>query len=92
MVMVIYLRNALRLLGLLAVTVGIVLIGYQGWMVLHEGVTLAFYFCGPESVPHWLFHAGPLVQGFLGWPWVILVEVPMHLLLLLGGGALIEFV
>ena len=92
MVMAIYLRNGLRLLGLLAVTVSIVLIGYQWWMVLHEGVAPEFYFCGPESVPRWLFRARPLVQALLGWPWIILVEVPMQLLLLLGGWTLIKFV
>ena len=92
MVVGIYLRNALRLIGLLAMAVGVVLTGHQWWVALHEDVAPAFYLCGPESVPRWLFHAAPVVQGLLGWPWIILVEVPLPLLLLWGGGALVKFV
>ena len=81
----IYLRNTLRLAGLLAVAVGIVLLGAQWWSVLHEDAPPAFYLCSPVGVPRWLFHAAPVIQGLLGWPWILCVDVPLPLLLLAGG-------
>ena len=89
MVAAIYFRNTLRLAVLLAVTVGSVLIGYEWWVVLHADTMPMFYLCSspPAHVTRWLVHVSPVIQGLLGWPWVILVEVPLPLLLL-GGGAL----
>ena len=89
MIAAIYLRNTLRLAGLLAVTVGSALIGYEWWVVLQGDTIPMFYLYSspPAHVTRWLGHASPVIQGLLGWPWVILVEVPLPLLLL-GGGAL----
>ncbi len=39
------------------------------------------------SATRWLVHASPVIQVLLGWPWVVVVEVPLPLLLL-GGGVL----
>jgi hypothetical protein len=89
MIAAIYLRNTVRLAGLLAVVVGLILIGYQWWVVLHGDTMPMFYLCSspPAHVTHWLVHASPVLQRLLGWPWVVVVEVPLPLLLL-GGGAL----
>ena len=81
----IYLRNALRLVGLLAVAVGIVLVGVEWWSILHEDEPPALYLCSPTRVPHWLFHAAPVIQRLLGWPWILCVEVPLTPLLFIGG-------
>jgi len=85
MIVTIYFRNTLRLVGLLAVTVGYILMSYQGWVALHGDIPSVFYLSIPASVPHWLSHAAPLIQGLLGLPWIILTEVPLPLLLLIGG-------
>ena len=89
MIAAIYLRNTVRLAGLLAVTVGMVLIGYQWWVVLHGDTMPMFYLYSspPARVTRWLVHASPVIQGLLGLPWVIAAEVPLPLLLL-GGGVL----
>ena len=89
MVAAIYLRNTVRLAGLLAVTVGLVLIGYEWWVVLHGHTMPVFYLYSspPVHVTRWLVHASPVIKVLLGWPWVVVVEVPLPLLLL-GGGAL----
>jgi len=81
----IYLRNTVRLLGLLAVVVGVGLVGDQWWGVLHPATATSVVLYALESVPRWLSHASPVVQGLVGWPWVILAEVPLPLLLLMGG-------
>ena len=81
----IYLRNTLRIAGLLAVVLGYGLISYQGWVAL-QGETLPMFSLSiPASVPHWLSHTPLLIQGLVGLPWVILIEVPLPLLLLIGG-------
>ena len=89
MIAAIYLRNTVRLAGLLAVVLGLILIGYQWWVVLHGDTMPVFYLYSspPVHVTHWLVHASPVIQGLLGLPWVVVVEVPLPLLLL-GGGAL----
>ena len=81
-----YLRNTVRLLGLLAVIVGVGLVANQWWDVLHPATATAVDLYALDSVPRWLFHASPVVQGLVGWPWVIFAEVPLPLLLLMGGG------
>ncbi len=81
MIAAIYLRNTVRLAGLLAVVVGLILIGYQWWVVLHGDTMPVFY----------LYSSPPahvtVIKVLLGWPWVVVVEVPLPLLLL-GGGVL----
>jgi hypothetical protein len=90
MVAAIYLRNTVRLAGLLALTMGLVLLTYQGWIALHGDLPPEFYLGGPVRVVHWLSHASPLIQGLLGWPWLVLEEVPLPLLLLVGGALAIH--
>ena len=80
-----YLRNTVRLVGLLAIVMGVVLLGYHGWSALHEDPTLAYSLKHPAHVPHWLSHASPVLQGRLGWLCILLVEMPLTLLLLVGG-------
>ena len=82
----IYLRNTVRLLGLLAVAVGVGLVSDQWLGVLHPATATAMDLYALDSVPRWLSYASPVVQGLVGWPWVILAEVPLPLLLLVGGG------
>lgn len=85
MIIAIYFRNTVRIVGLLAFFAGGVLLVYQGWVELHGESISAFYLSSPESVTRWLSHASPLLQALVGLPWVILVEVPLPLLLLIGG-------
>jgi len=85
MVVAIYLRNTMRILGLLAVVLGYGLISYQGWVAFQGDTPPTFYLSIPASVPHLLSHTPLLIQGLLGLPWVILMEVPLPLLLLVGG-------
>jgi hypothetical protein len=81
----IYFRNTVRLLGLLAVVVGAGVVGDQWWGVFSPATAPAVDLYALDRVPQWLAHASPVVQGLVGWPWVILAEVPLPLLLLLGG-------
>ena len=85
MVVAIYLRNTLRIMGLLAVVLGYGLISYQGWIALQGDTPPMFYLSIPAIVLHLLSHTPLLIQGLVGLPWVILVEVPLPLLLLIGG-------
>ena len=81
MVAAIYFRNTVRLAGLLALTMGLVLLTYQGWIALQGDLVPEFYLGSPGRVIHWLSHASPMIQGLLGWPWLVLEEVPLPLLL-----------
>ena len=80
-----YLRNTVRFIGLLAIALGIVLLGYQGWSTLHQDPTPAYALKRPAHVPHWLSQASPVLQGRLGWLCILLVEMPLPLLLLVAG-------
>jgi hypothetical protein len=81
----IYLRNTVRLLGLLTVVVGVGLVGYQWWGVFSPATAPVVDLRAIDRVPRWLARASPVVQGLVGWPWVIWAEVPLPLLLLVGG-------
>ena len=85
MIAAIYLRNTLRLAGLLALIMGLALLTYQGWIALQGDLTPEFYLGSPVRVIHWLSHSSPIIQGLLGWPWLVLEEVPLPLLLLVSG-------
>jgi len=89
MIAAIYLRNTIRITGLLAVVVGLILIGYQWWVVLRGDTMpmLYLYSSPPAQVTRWLVRASPVTQVLLGWPWILVVEVPLPLLLL-GAGVL----
>ena len=89
MLAAIYLRNTVRIAGLLAVVVGLMLIAYQWWVVLHGDTMPEFYLYSrpPAYVTRWLVHSSPVTQVLLGWPWIVVVEVPLPFLLL-GGGVL----
>ena len=81
----IYLRNSIRLLGLLMLVLGLGLSLYQWESMFRTGTVPDGVFHGLVPVPRWLYHAPPLVQSLCGWPWVVLEVVPFPLVCLVGG-------
>lgn len=83
----VYCRNSIRLLGLLLFVLGFGLGLYQGISTLWTGTAPAWSLYGLLPVLRWLRHVPPLVQGFCGWPFVVLEVMPLPLVCL-GGGLL----
>lgn len=81
----VYVRNSVRLLGLLLLVLGLGLSLYQWGSMLWTGTAPYWTLQGMVPVPHWLHHASPLVQGLCGWPLVVLEVVPLPLVCLAGG-------
>ena len=81
----IYLRNSIRLLGLLMLVLGLGLILYQCGSMFWTGRVSDWVLHGLVPIPHWLHYAPSLVQSLCGWPWVVLEVVPLPLVCLVGG-------
>ncbi len=81
----IYLRNSIRLLGLLVFVLGLGLSLYQWGSMFQTGTVPDWVFYGLVPIPRWLYHARPLVQSLCGWPWVVIEIVPLPQVCLVGG-------
>lgn len=78
----VYVRNSIRLLGLLLFVLGFGLSLYQSGSMLWTGTAPDLTLNGLVPVPRWLRHAPPLIQGLCGWPLVVLEVVPLPLVCL----------
>ena len=83
--MLVYLRNSLRLVGLLMCAMGLGLSLYHCGVLLQTGAAPLWSLNNFVPVPRGLYHAAPLAQAFFGWPWIVCEEVPLPLGLLVGG-------
>ena len=86
--MIIYLKNILRILGVMAFCTGGTLLGYQSLLTFLGGRAPTLHLFGPAIVPHWIFHAPLPLQMLIGGALIILVETPLPILLVASGAML----